>query len=241
MPVLALASTPVQAGEFDTSSIHIESGVIALSRNDVRIPGDTGTRFDMLDILGTDADVYARVALNWKYGERAGLRVVASPLEITGEGSLSQVTSFAGETFAADTPTNGTYRFNGFRLTWRYTLDQEGPFQWAVGVTGFIRDAEIALSQGELSAADDNVGFVPALHLSGEWRINRSWMWAFDFDGLAGGPGRLIDLGISGRYILGDHWHLGVGGRILEGGADVDEVFNFAQLNFLFLDVGYRF
>ena len=47
------------------------------------------------------------------------------------------------------------------------------------------RDANVELRQGDLQANDDNVGFVPTLHLSSDYRFAERWMLRFDFDGLA--------------------------------------------------------
>ncbi len=211
---------------------------MALSRNDVRIPGDDGTRFDMIDLLGSDAAPVQRLELTWQLNERHALRAVAAPLRVKGRGELTEVTEFAGETFAA-AATEGTYQFNAYKFTWRYAFDSDDRWRWGVGLTGLIRDAEIALTQGDVQASDDNVGFVPALHFSGEYRLTARWLAGIDLDALAGGPGRLIDLGLSVNYRLGEYWRLGVRLRVLEGGADTDAVYNFAQLNYGLLSVGY--
>ena len=50
-------------------------------------------------------------------------------------------------------------------------------------------------------------------------------------DALAGGPGRAIDLGLRLDYQAGPCWTIGAGFRTLEGGADTDEVYNFAWFN----------
>jgi hypothetical protein len=42
-----------------------------------------------------------------------------------------------------------------------------------VGFTAKVRDAEISLTQETTSARKDDVGFVPLLHVAGEWRWRR--------------------------------------------------------------------
>ena len=74
------------------------------------------------------------------------------------------------------------------------------------------------------------------------WRPDQSNdLFRLDFDGLAGGPGRLIDLGLMLDYELSDSWRIGGGYRTLEGGADTDDVYSFAWLHYATLDVRYRF
>lgn len=86
-----------------------------------------------------------------------------------------------------------------------------------MGFAGVVRDANVELRQGGLQASDDDVGFVPALHLSGDYRIGERWLFRLDSDGLADGPGRLIDLGVILDYQLNDGWRIGGGYRTLEG------------------------
>jgi len=77
--------------------------------------------------------------------------------------------------------------------------------------------------------------------LSSDYRFTERWMLRFDFDGLAGGPGRLFDVALKLDYAVNDNWRLGGGYRMLEGGADTDEVYSFGWLHYAVLDVRYRF
>jgi hypothetical protein len=52
-----------------------------------------------------------------------------------------------------------------------------------VGFTGLILDAAIELQQGA-KKANDNIGFVPLLHLFGEYRFTPRWRFILHFDGL---------------------------------------------------------
>lgn len=87
---------------------------------------------------------------------------------------------------------------------------------------------------------DTDVGFVPLLHLAADWRFAPSWRLLGDFDGLAGGPGRAFDVALKLGRDFGPHWTLSAGYRTLEGGADVDAVYNFAWLHYAVLSASYR-
>ena len=63
----------------------------------------------------------------------------------------------------------------------------------------------------------------------------------FDFDGLAGGPGRALDLSLKLGYQVNDDWRISLGYRGLEGGVDTDDVYNFAWFNTALLAFDYRF
>ncbi len=242
--VVALTATPSHGQSTDQDSgrfgIGLELGPVWFSRNDVRVPGSSGSEFDMSDLTGSGPDAFARVNAHWTINDRHGVRLVLAPLEVSGTGELSQETDFAGETFAAGTA-EGIYKFNAYKLTYRYALPDRGAWRWRIGFTGVIRDANIELRQGALRANDDDLGFVPALHLSGEYRFDDRWLFTLDFDGLAGGPGRLFDVAVTLEYDLSERWRIGGGYRTLEGGADTDDVYTFAWLHYGVLKLNYRF
>lgn len=223
-----------------TFGIGLETGGVWFSRNDIRIPSDTGTEFDMTKLTGSGPDFFTRLDGRWNINEKHGLRVVLAPLEVSGTSDLLQDTEFAGEVFSAG-PTEGTYKFNAYKFTYRYTFVDKPKLRWRVGFTGVVRDANVELRQGNLQANDDNVGFVPTLHLSSDYHFAERWMLRFDFDGLAGGPGRLFDIALKLDYAVNTNWRLGGGYRTLEGGADTDDVYSFGWLHYVVLDVRYQF
>lgn len=220
--------------------IGLETGGVWFSRNDVRIPSDTGNRFDMTELTGSGPDFFARLHGHWNINDKHGFRVVLAPLEVSGTGNLPGETEFAGQIFSAGA-TEGVYRFNAYKVTYRYTFVDKPKLRWRVGFTGLIRDANVELRQGDLQANDDNVGFVPALHLSSDYRLTERWMLRFDFDGLAGGPGRLFDVALKFDFAVDQDWRIGAGYRALEGGADTDDVYSFGWLHYAVVDVRYRF
>lgn len=101
-------------------------------------------------------------------------------------------------------------------------------------------DATIALSQGSTSSRKDDVGFVPLLHLAGDWHLGSDVKLSLDVDGLAGGPGRAIDGSAKLGYDLDDEWSVRAGYRTVEGGPDVDEVYAFAWINYAVASVVWR-
>jgi len=75
-----------------------------------------------------------------------------------------------------------------------------------------------------------NVGFVPLVRIVGAYKLD-NWRFFIEGDGLFGGPGRAFDAfgGVSYKTIIGKSQplHIKAGYRIVEGGADVGEVYNF--------------
>jgi len=222
-------------------NIGLETGAVWQDYNDVQIPGDTGTRFSLADLVGDGPLPFFRLELFYDVAKRHQLRFLIAPLGYTETGVLDQDVDFDGQNFSAGQDTEATYKFNSYRATYRY-LFYDGPkWSWRVGGTLKIRDAEIALKQGNVSASSTDLGIVPLLNLYGDYRFANKWHFIVDFDGLASPQGRAIDLGLKVNYDIDRHWSVGGGLRVVEGGADNDKVYNFAQFNYALISAGYRF
>jgi len=225
-----------------TFVVEVEGGPVWQSRNEVQIPNDErGTRFSLDGVVGQGPWPSGRLYLTWNINRRHGLRVLLAPLSITETGSLSSQTGFAGETFQAGEAVEATYKFNSWRLNYRYRLADREKLRLWIGFTAKIRDAKIELRQAGVSAKDTDLGFVPLLYLAAQRELNRDWDLLFDFNGLAGGPGRAFDAALKLSYDVTDRWALRLGYRTLEGGADVESVYNFAWLHYALISAAYRF
>lgn len=211
-------------------------------KNDVQIPNsELGTRFSLADTVGEGPLTAVRLEVNWQVNDRHGIRVMLAPLEYEEQVEFEQPVNFKGGSFAANTPTTAGYRFNSWRIGYHYTVTDTPRTTFRVGGTLKVRDAEIRLEQNGIVRADDDLGLVPLLHLATERRFNNHWFVGADIDALAGGPGRAIDAGVTvGREVI-NHWRFGIEMRVLEGGADIDRLYNFAQFNSATLFIGARF
>jgi len=222
-------------------TLQLETGPVWFSRNNVRIPGDTGTRFDMLDLTGDGPVPYARLRATYDFNARHALRLELAPLGVKGTGVLDRAVRFEDASFAANASTRGRYEFNTYRLTYRWMFDNSEKWDLGLGATLLVRDATIALRQGALQRSDDDLGLVPLLHLYGAYHLSERASLVMDFDGAAAPQGRAVDLALQLQYELPSGWHVFGGYRTLEGGADNDSVYTFAWLHFATLGAGYRF
>jgi hypothetical protein len=223
------------------ATIEFEGGPWWVSRNDVRIPPSTGTEFSMLDLTGTGPNAYMRIAATFRLAARHQLRVVAAPVQTTGTGTFSTPVTFVDQTFAAGVPTEGTYRFNTYRLGYRYTLHDGRNWHVEVGAALLTRDAMIEVRQSDKAARDTDLGFVPLASFSFSRRLSDRAALVFDLEGLGSKQGRAIDALLKVDIALSDRWTLGAGYRTIEGGADVDTVYNFAWLHFGVASLRWRF
>ena len=239
--LLALLGPTVAYADQPTVTLKFSAGATFQGRNDVQIPNDDdGTRFALDDIAGSGPLPGFRFEGIWNINKRHGLRILLAPLSYSETGDIDEQIRFAGATFNADQPVQAEYTFNSWRVGYRYHLTARENWDLWLGGTLKVRDAEIKLTQGSVSAFDDDLGFVPLLHIAWEYRFSNSWTAVADIDALAGGPGRAIDLGIGLNYSTGNHLRWGLEYRLLEGGADVDSVFNFALFNSALLTAQYR-
>lgn len=237
----ALAIPCVAAAQTPRLMFELEGGAVWQSDNDVEIPNDgSATRFSLSDLTSRGPWPAGRVYVTWNLGERHGLRALVAPFSLTGTGVPDTPIDFEGERFAAGVPLDASYTFNSFRLTYRYRARAtERTTAW-VGFTAKVRDATIELQQGATTGRKDDVGVVPLLHLAGEWRASPRWRLSLDADALAGGPGRAIDAALKAGYDVRDDLALQIGYRTLEGGADVEETYNFAWLHYAVVSIVWR-
>jgi len=236
----ALIVFPAWSEEIKQWQFELAAGAAWQNRNDVRIPGNTGTEFSLKDLAGSGP--YPSIRFEGFYHIKGphGLRLMLAPFEYTESGVLPYDVLFVDKTFNAGTSTEAKYKFNSYRLTYRYKFFVDDRWQWYVGGTLKVRDAEIALTQGTQFANDTDVGVVPLIYLYGDYKINNKWYFIFDMDGLASTQGRAFDMGLKLTYDISRQWYVGGSYRLLEGGADNDNVYNFAWFNYLLLSVGYR-
>ena len=221
--------------------IDLESGAVFTGYNDVRIPGDEGTFFSLKDDLIPKTEFFYRLRLNYTIKSRHTLSLLYAPLETISEGSVTKDIFFEGEVFPANNELVGTYKFNSYRFTYRYEIVQKPRFEFGLGLTAKIRDAEIALSSPGLQSEKTNVGFVPIINFRLLWKVNDKFGLLLDGDALAAPQGRAEDVLIAATYKFSDNFGIRAGYRILEGGADNDEVYNFALFHYASVGISYTF
>ena len=221
--------------------LEFETGAIWQSRNQIQIPDSAdGTRFDLRALQGNGPEIHRRIELTWNLNHRHSLRFVYAPIGFSGRGNFAIPVRFAGGTFTPGSPVDAHYKFDSYRLTYRYLLHESDRWRWRIGATAFIRDAEVQLRQAGRVATDSNIGFVPLLSTSVEYAIAPRWTAMIDLDGLVSTQGRAIDASAKIRYDLNDSWFVSAGYRVFEGGVDND-TYAFGWYNIALISLGARF
>ncbi len=229
------------AGAQERWRADIESGAAISGYNNVRIPGDTGTLFSLTDDLSSDTAFFWRFRADVRLAPRHVLSALVAPLEIRASGTFDEPVSFAGSTFDAGVPTDGLYVFNSYRLTYRYEPVQTDAWRVGFGATLKVRDAITRLTAGGTMAEKTNVGVVPLVNFLVERRLGARASLLLEGDALAAPQGRAEDI-FAGLLIHGGrNWSVKAGYRLLEGGADNDEVYTFALVHYAAAGLVVRF
>ena len=221
--------------------VDVETGLAISGYNDVQIPRDTGTKFSLSKDLKADSAFFFRFRLGYQIGSKHTLSVFVAPLSVHASGSIDEPIRFNGEDFPANIPLAGVYRFNSYRLTYRYDFIRKEKLRIGVGFTAKIRDAAISVEGNNKKSEKTNVGFVPLINFRLEWFFAKNLSLLLDGDAAAASQGRAEDVLLALQLNLNESVTLKAGYRILEGGANVEETYNFALIHFITAGVTYRF
>lgn len=219
----------------------VETSLVFASQIDTRIPGNEGSDLSLVNDLSTPAAPAFRLRLGYRLADRHLITALYAPLQINARGRADRDILFRGRTYPAGTPLLAVYRFNSYRLTYRYSVVWDDGFDLAVGFTGKIRDAETSL-YGVEARRKTNIGFVPLLNVHVAWHPAAGVFGVlFDADALAAPQGRAEDVTLAATWAFTDQLELRAGYRLVEGGADNDEVYTFAWFHYLLVGLGTRF
>ena len=219
----------------------VEAGYVFASRNDTRIPGKGGTDLSLVDDLSSDPTPVFRLRAGYRIAGRHLITALYAPLQINARGTASKDISFAGGDYPAGTPLLAVYRFNSYRLTYRYSFIWRAGLDVAAGLTGKIRDAETSL-YGVEARRKTNIGFVPLVNVHVAWRPNNgAFGLLLDADALAAPQGRAEDILLAATWMPRPGVELRIGYRTLEGGADNDQVYSFAWFHYAVAALGLTF
>lgn len=212
--------------------LDLEAGMAFSGYNDIRIPGAGGTLYSMSRELRSDPAPYNRLRVEYLFGRSHSLSVVAAWLRVNGTGSSDKDIVFMGETFPAGSALASYFRFDSYRLTYRWDALRRERLTAGFGFTAKIRDAAISLRNTDREAEKKNTGFVPIANFRLAWRASDRLTAVLDGDALAAPQGRAEDVFVGAAWRLGKRVSLKAGYRVLEGGADNDEVYTFSLFHY---------
>jgi hypothetical protein len=217
---------------FAQFSFDAETGAVISAYNDVRIPGEGGTFLSLSDELSSDIKAFIRLRAGYRFGKRHEILALYAPLKYRYAGSVSRDVFFQGINYPTNAPISATYKFNSYRLSYRYYLLQNEKLEIGLGLTLKIRDALIGLESNGLGSEKTDFGFVPLLNFKVEWNPFGHFGFLLDADAAAAPQGRAEDILAAVTWKTSKKVLLKAGYRILEGGADNKKVYTFSMFHY---------
>lgn len=222
--------------------VDLEAAVAFTGYNDVRIPSVGGTDFSLADDVESAPVPAFRARVGYTFKDRHTVFATVAPLTIRGTGTLDRDVTFEGTTFAAGTEVDSVYRFDSYRLTYRYAFVDRYYLTVAGGITGKIRSAEIALMSPAGYERRSDLGFVPLVNALIHWKPHEKFGVVLDMDALVSPYGRAEDVLLALQYEYSPDASLRLGYRMLEGGSEGGgSVYTFALINYVTLGLTVRF
>jgi len=181
--------------------------------------------------------------LGYQFHPRHTVSVLWAPLSLDASGSVGRAILFFEEEFSPGVPLSARYTFNSYRVRYRFTLVRRDKWRFGIGFTAKIRDAAVKVEGEGKSSEKANVGFVPLLNIKFEWLFSDKWSLLLDGDAAAApqGQGRAEDILIALQFRFNEMFAIKFGYRILEGGADVQETYNFALIHYIVVGTTIHF
>jgi hypothetical protein len=238
IPLFALASFGLYADGF----IELEGGTAFTGYNDVRIPSETGTLVSLATDTIPEPTFAFRVRGGYTFADKHTLMALVAPLTVRGKGTLDKDTSYYGATFPAGSKVESMYRFDSYRLTYRYTFIDNDDLMLAAGLTGKLRSADIALASDTAYAHRSDLGVVPLINFKAEWKFAQPFSLVLDGDALVTPFGRAEDVLAALQYKASDSVSFRLGYRVLDGGSDGGgNVYTFALFHYATAGMTVRF
>ncbi len=213
--------------------LDLESGlVLGTNYNEVRIPNQGGTLVDLADELSIKPKVFYRARLGYTIANRHTISALYAPLTVRYEGAFAQPVNYNNQLFDASRPVTVHYQFNSYRLTYRYDFIARNQWRVGAGLTGKIRDANVRFVNESADTNFDDLGFVPLLNFYVSYKPTDRWSLLAEGDALGSRFGRAEDIFVGAAYHFTPNAGLKLGYRVVEGGADVDQIYNFTWINY---------
>jgi len=212
-------------------SVNVETGAALYGYNDIEVPGNEGSRLSLQDGFETTGRFFYRVGLEYTINEKHSLSAQFTPLTLTSVKSLDQNILFEGSTFPAGQVLAVNYRFNTYRLTYRYLFPRSGNFQWGLGVTAMLRNIRVDLKTEDRNATNTSNGFAPLLNFRLEWFAREQLSFLLQGDALVAPQGRAEDVLLAVLFYPSRVVTLKAGYRLVEGGIDTDQLYNYGLIH----------
>ena len=216
-----------------TTTLKIDYLSTDTSYNYFSLPNDNeANRFDLIKLKGQSAFrlFFEKEYKSWSW------TLLYAPLNVDYNITPSSDFRFNNTIFSANQISTINYKFNSYRVGYR-KINRFGIGRFYYGGLIKIRDAKLCVTQGDTNDCYDNVGPVPLINAGAD--IYGDLLFAsFNIDGLFSSKGSAYDANIELGVKL-NYFNLGIGARILGGGADNETLVNFAQFRSTYINISF--
>lgn len=219
---------------------NVETGIVATGFNTIR-NGENGTFFSLKDDFNSPASPYLRLRFGLLLNKKHHFSVLYAPLKLTLNSTLNQPILFNNKNFEANIPLEAVYQFNSYRFTYNRRIINTPKFDLGLGLTAKIRDAGNSLRNNTTFSGDFSTGFVPLINIITNWKVANKFSLSVFGEGIVAPKGRAIDVAFTGIYEISKNLQGNIGYRILDGGANGTNQYNFVQFHFAVLSFTYSF
>ncbi len=181
-----------------------------------------------------------RIELEYNYKRHHAIATAAF-LQDKFEGVSGKDILYDGVLFDEGNFIETKYKFNTYRLGYRYRLVDREHFAFELGATVLLRDAYIQLQDDSERRKYSNVGVAPLLSYYLEWKANERLSLLSYGDAFAVKAGRAEDIFAGAKYRFTDMVYATAGYRLLEGGSDGDKVYTMSLFHFVSFGLGVVF
>jgi len=212
-------------------------------RNTIQRPNDEqGTRVNLNNEFSrkNKATFSPRIELEYNYN-RHHIIATAALVNDKFEGTSYRDIIYDKELFRAGNEIETKYKFNTYRIGYRYRLVDKPQLAFEIGATLLFRDAYISMEDISKKAKFSNFGVAPLLSYYLEWKATEHFSLLSYGDAFAIKLGRAEDIFVGGKYQFTPRLSGMAGYRLLEGGSDVDKVYTMAAFHFASIGIGYNF
>jgi len=212
-------------------------------RNTVQRPNnDEGTRVSLNSEFNRKNNIRfsPRIELEYNYN-RHHFIATAALLNDKFEGIGGRDIMYDGTLFNVGNNLETDYKFNTYRLGYRYRLVDQPQLAFELGATLLFRDAHISMENDMKKAKFSNFGVAPLISYYLEWKTTERFSLLTYGDAFAIKIGRAEDVFAGAKYQFTPKLSGIAGYRLLEGGSDGDEVYTMSAFHFISLGIGIDF
>ncbi|QEN03426.1 hypothetical protein EW093_01475 [Thiospirochaeta perfilievii] len=222
--------------------VDVESGLAITGYNNVKIPAEGGTAFSLAAETPSGPVFVTRLRIGYTFKQHHTLSILAAPLTVEGNGTIDNNVIFQDKTFLSGSNLTSRYRFDSYRITYRWDFIKKDDLLAGIGITAKLRSADIALMDDTGYAHREDLGVVPLINFRTEWFFYDNFGILLDGDALVTPFGRAEDINLAVMYSSNNNVKYRIGYRLLEGGSDGGgNVYTFSMFHYITAGVTLSF